>query len=388
LFAQALIMLVLSAGIYVIDAAPVTAQSTRQSMENLIYVAGEIDGSDSIIYRLGGLADPTTVQLNDDFEEGQAVAVSGNNVFVVWDSDSSEILYKRSIDGGATYSDIVILSDDSIDTRSQNPSISVVGSNIFVVWSDSGQILLRKSIDNGVNFGPPVLVSTLTLATQAAGSVDMIGVGNAVYVVWSENMTGGDTGDEIFFTKSVNGGVTFMQKINLSNNPGDSNSPSIGAFRNIVHIVWADSTTESGHREILYRKSFNGGNTFANAINLSNTQLGSSNPSLAVFNNNLYLVWEDQQGPDNFDIVFRKSNNNGITFDAALNLRNNPGDSRSAKIAASQDDVYVVWDDRTGKILGRDIFLRSNTGGISFGATTIIIPDASSSDIAVTPNVA
>jgi hypothetical protein len=25
----------------------------------------------------------------------------------------------------------------------------------------------------------------------------------------------------------------------------------------------------------------------------------------------------------------------------------------SAKIAASQDDVYVVWDDRTGKILGR-----------------------------------
>jgi hypothetical protein len=132
-------MLVLSAGIYVIDAAPATAQSTRQSMENLIYVAGEIDGSDSIIYRLGGLADPTTVQLNDDFadSEGQAVAVSGNNVFVVWDSDSSEILYKRSIDGGATYSDIVILSDDSIDTRSQNPSISVVGSNIFVVWSDS-----------------------------------------------------------------------------------------------------------------------------------------------------------------------------------------------------------------------------------------------------------
>ena len=133
--------------------APVTAQSTRQSMENLIYVAGEIDGSDSIIYRLGGLADPTTVQLNDDFEdsEGQAVAVSGNNVFVVWDSDSSEILYRRSIDGGATYSDIVILSDDSIDTNSRNPSISVVGSNVFVVWSDSGQILLRKSIDNGVS---------------------------------------------------------------------------------------------------------------------------------------------------------------------------------------------------------------------------------------------
>ena len=87
--------------------------------------------------------------------------------------------------------------------------------------------------------------------------------------------------------------------------------------------------------------------------------------------------------------MFRKSNNNGITFDAALNLSNNPGDSRSAKIAASQDDVYVVWDDRTGKILGRDIFfIRSNTGGISFGATTTIIPNAESSDIAISQNIA
>jgi ethanolamine utilization microcompartment shell protein EutL len=217
----------------------------------------------------------------------------------------------------------------------------------------------------------------------------MIVVGNAVYVVWSENMIGGDTGDEIFFTKSVNGGATFTQKINLSNNPGDSNSPSIGVFRNIVHIVWADSTTESGHREILYRKSFNGGNTFANAINLSNTQLGSSNPSIAVFRNNIYVAWEEQQAPDNFDIVFRKSTNNGINFDATMNLSNNPGDSRGVEIAASQDNVYVVWDDRTGNVVGRDVFfIRSTNGGISFGATTIIIPDASSSDIAVAQNIA
>ena len=182
-----------------------------------------------------------------------------------------------------------------------------------------------------------------------------------------------------FSPKVLMAELLLRRQINLSNNPGDSNSPSIGVFRNIVHIVWSDRTTDSGYGEILYRKSVNSGNSFANAINISNTPLQSSNPSIAVFRNNLYLVWEDQQAPDNFDIVFRKSNSNGITFDAAINLSNNPGDSRSAKIAASQDDVYVVWDDRTGKILGRDIFfIRSDTGGISFGATTIIIPDASS----------
>lgn len=157
----------------------------------------------------------------------------------------------------------------------------------------------------------------------------------------------------------------------------------------MVHIVWSDQTTDSGHGEILYRKSVNSGNSFANAINISNTPLHSGNPSLAVFNNNLYVVWEDQQAPNNFDIIFRKSNNNGITFDTTTNLSNNPGDSRTSEIVVSQDNVYVVWDDLTGNILGRDVFfIRSTNSGISFGATTTIIPNAQSSDIAVSQNIA
>jgi hypothetical protein len=117
--------------------------------------------------------------------------------------------------------------------------------------------------------------------------------------------------------------------------------------------------------------------------------LGSSNPSIAVFRNNVYVAWEEQQAPDNFDIVFRKSNNNGITFDAALNLSNSLGDSRTAKIAASQDDVYIVWDDQTGSVLsGGVFFIRSTSGGITFGATTTIIPNADSSDIAISQNIA
>jgi hypothetical protein len=195
-------------------------------------------------------------------------------------------------------------------------------------------------------------------------------------------------GSEIFFTKSVNGGATFAQKINLSNSAGDSESPSIGVFGNTVHIVWSDGRTVMPG-EILYRKSVNGGNTFASAINISNTQLSSSNPSIAVFRNNVYVVWEEQQAPDNFDIIFRKSANGGVKFDSALNLSNNPGDSRSVEIAVSQDDVYIVWDDRTGSVLGRDVFfIRSTTGGTTFGATTTIIPNSGSSDIAVFQNIA
>ena len=45
-----------------------------------------------------------------------------------------------------------------------------------------------------------------------------------------------------------------------------------------------------------------------------------------------------------------------IKFDIAVNLSNNPEDSGSPKVAVSQEDVYVVWDDRTGSVLDRDVF--------------------------------
>jgi hypothetical protein len=117
--------------------------------------------------------------------------------------------------------------------------------------------------------------------------------------------------------------------------------------------------------------------------------LSSFQPSLAVFKNNVYLTWADRQSTDTDDILFRKSTNNGIKFDAVVNLSNNPGNSDSPVIAVFQEDVYIVWNDQTGDELGRDVFfLRSINGGNTFGATTPIIQNGGSTDIAVTENIA
>src|SRR5919106_4460037 len=97
-------------------------------------------------------------------------------------------------------------------------------------------------------------------------------VGNAIYLAWSENITGGEEGNEIFFSKSINGGITFSEKLNLSQNDDDSRNPSVAVYRNEVHVVWDDeSVTPSHFSEILYRRSVDGGQTFEIARNLSNT---------------------------------------------------------------------------------------------------------------------
>ena len=186
--------------------------------------------------------------------------------------------------------------------------------------------------------------------------------GNNVYVVWKDNTLGND---EVFYRRSTDGGATFGRTVNLSNTAGFSGAPSIAVSGNNVYIVWYDETP--GNSEIFYRRSTDDGATFGSTVNLSNN-VGESAPSaIAVSGNNVYVVWRDNT-PGNFDMLYRRSTNGGASFGSTVNLSNNGGDSGGTAqgVAASGNNVYVVWRDNTPG--SYDIFYRKSTnGGASFG---------------------
>jgi hypothetical protein len=65
------------------------------------------------------------------------VAVSGNNVYVVWHdgiSGNYEVFFKKSTDGGATFSSPINLSNNR--TESTSGQISVSGNNVYVIWQE------------------------------------------------------------------------------------------------------------------------------------------------------------------------------------------------------------------------------------------------------------
>ena len=119
------------------------------------------------------------------------------------------------------------------------------------------------------------------------------------------------------------------------------------------------------------------------AKNLSNNPSSSLQPTVAASGDQLYVVWSDNSA-GSFEKLFTKSQNGGNTFDAVERISNNPGDSRNPRIAISENEIYVVWDGFPGGIF----FMRSLDGGITFGAATIIIPDGSDPAIAVSQNLA
>ncbi|MEM3119123.1 MAG: Ig-like domain-containing protein, partial [Nitrososphaerales archaeon] len=312
---------------------------------------------------------------------GQQVAVSGSNVYVVW-RDNNEILFRASNNNGATFGPTINLSNNV--GVSQNAQIAAAGNNVYVLWQDDTpgnfDIFFRASNDNGANFG-----SVINLSSDSGRSGGLLGhlaiaaAGSNVYAAWQDDDQG-LTNFDILFRASNNNGASFDSAINLSNNTGNSQSPDMAALGSDVYVVWRDSTP--GNFDILFRASNNNGASFDSAINLSNNTGNSQSPDMAALGSDVYVVWRDST-PGNFDILFRASNNNGASFDSAINLSNNAGSSQTPQVAAAGNNAYVVWrDDTPGNF---DILFRaSNNNGASFDSAINLSNNAGSSQ---TPDI-
>ena len=136
----------------------------------------------------------------------------------------------------------------------------------------------------------------------------------------------------------------FSNVTNLTNNTLDSVYAQIAAVNNTVYMVWQESINDSSDNyDILFIKSEDNGNTFSKPINLSNNTGFSEHPQIAVYKNDIFIVWADNTNSNNIYIMFTKSENNGTTFSKPINLSNNTKNSNNVEISAFDGNVYVVW---------------------------------------------
>ena len=231
------------------------------------------------------------------------------------------------------------------------PRHSILEKSVILVCHDNrpgnDEIYLRKSSDGGITFGNATNLSDNVGNSQ---SPQIQALGNITFVVWQDNRPGND---EIYLRKSSDGGITFGNATNLSDNVGNSHSPQIQALGNITFVVWQDN--RPGNDEIYLRKSSDGGITFGNATNLSDNVGNSQSPQIQALGNITFVVWQDNR-PGNDEIYLRKSSDGGITFGGKKNLSDNVGNSQSPQIQALGNITFVVWqDNRPGN---DEIYLR------------------------------
>jgi hypothetical protein len=197
-----------------------------------------------------------------------------------------------------------------------------------------------------------------------------------VYVSWWDNRTTGN--NEIFFARSTDNGQTFSEAVNLSNSSGGSADNQIAAQDNNVYVAWWDNKT--GNWEVYSRASTDGGETFSEPVMIqgignSTFRLAPPQPdiisvdtALAASGNNEYVVWWDNK-TGNWEVLFARSTDNGATFTGSMNISNST-EMRSigARIAAQGDYVYISWVEVNPDTGHKDVFVRtSNDQGQTFG---------------------
>jgi hypothetical protein len=103
--------------------------------------------------------------------------------------------------------------------------------------------------------------------------------GWAVYNVWQEDEKGNS---EVYFAGSDNGGISYREPMNLSNNPGNSTEPEVGTYGDgsNVFVAWTDTTP--GNSDIFLRSSTDAGRTFGEVENISDDVNESIHPQLVV----------------------------------------------------------------------------------------------------------
>jgi Neuraminidase (sialidase) len=163
-------------------------------------------------------------------------------------------------------------------------------------------------------------------------------------MVWNDDTTGNH---EIYFKKSTDSGSTWgvIKRLNWMTDYSTRPVIAVDSTGNI-YLVWNDHMP--GNNEIYFKKSTDGGTTWAPPRRLTWNLDESSDPALVIdSNDDLHLFWSDESAGFS-EIYYRISTDNGTTWSARQRLTYMPGYSyRPEAVVDSNDYLHLVWYDNT-----------------------------------------
>lgn len=339
----------------------------------------------------------------------------------------------RSTNYGATWTDVGGLNE------SGDPVLDYHAATDTYFYASLGnqQIRVARSTDGCQSFGTAVSASTLfntagnitTLADKPWIAVDNSGGANDgnIYVCFTRfydttNPPDGTDASELRFMRSTDGGNTFVNEQILGangTNPFGCNV-QVGSDGG-VNVTWA----RRDNNNIAFRRSTDGGQVFGAEVTVNTGALrhpgidtvvlcgaGNNRPTLTgnirmlhqawmavdtsggPNDGNLYVVWAtDPAGtPDNSDVFFSRSTNDGVNWSAMVQMGAGGGatDQFEPNVAVNDaGDVAVVWYDRRNDVTNNtniDVYTAFSADGGATFQPIVRVTDQSFGVPALNPN--
>jgi hypothetical protein len=215
--------------------------------------------------------------------------------------------------------------------------------------------------------GRPWFERRLTYNAGDSGGPAVAISGSNIHVVWVDESPGNY---EIYYKRSRDNGVTWGKTQRLTHTAEDSWGPAIAVSGSNVHVVWKDKT--SRNHGIFYILSSDNGTTWGKKKCLTkNRHMWPSSPSIAVSGSNVHVTWQELSMGYNFEIFYRRSWDNGVTWSKTQHLSDSDtaDDSRYPSISVSGFSIHAVWDNLDGFCKYEIYYRRSSESGITWGET-------------------
>ena len=227
-------------------------------------------------------------------------------------------------------------------TPSVTPTIRVEGLTIHLVYkytdliTSTSRIAYKQSDHPGNTW--PVAGTQVSDGTRDANAPDMVVVGNNVHVVWFENQSGNT---DIHYSRSTDNGAVFSAQRRLNTVAGEGTNSAIYAVNSTIHVVWED--WRHGNLQIYYRRSTDNGLTWDTETRLTNNSNAPSDPAISAIGQNVFVVWMESRAGQNC-IYFRRSVTNGQTWESEVQVFGSSAIFPAVpKITAVQDKIHLVY---------------------------------------------
>ena len=226
---------------------------------------------------------------------------ANNEIYVTWTqfdvygstapTDSSVILFSKSIDGGLTWSTPKRISKqagDCVDSdNTVEGAVPTMGSagQIYVAWAGPSGIVFNKSLDGGTTWLPQETSVTafpggwdynISGLQRCNGlpiiSCDISGGPNTgtIYINWTDQRNG-TTDTDVWLIKSTDGGTSWSSPIRINNDPPGRQQfltwMNIDQNNGYIYCVFYDRRNyppTSEQTDVYMARSIDGGNTFSN----------------------------------------------------------------------------------------------------------------------------
>ncbi|MBS2035613.1 exo-alpha-sialidase [bacterium] len=201
----------------------------------------------------------------------------------------------------------------------------------------------------------PMVVLLVGAAALAAPQVVTVGGGKSpalatdseerVHLVYQ----GLQAGENIYYRQSSDGGRSWNEEVNVSNTPGLSSAPCVAARGNEVAVAWLEDCRDHSSNDIYVSVSSDGGHSFGPAFDVSHTPGRSAYPALAIGpNGSIHVAWSDTSGGGSRPDIFHSSSDNlGKSWTKAVQVTRGHGALGAPAIAVGAGDlVHIAWSDQ------------------------------------------